>query len=75
MIKKLSIERDLKRAQHAKAVAELDKQQQAGQAAADAAVAAQAAAGSAAAASSAAAAPAEASGSGTAPEGDRMDET
>lgn len=73
MIKKLSVERDLKRAQHSKAVAELDKQQQAGQAAANAAVAAQAAAGSAAAA--AAPANAEASGSGAATDGDRMDES
>ncbi|ORY72592.1 TAFII55 protein conserved region-domain-containing protein [Leucosporidium creatinivorum] len=76
MIKKLSVERDLKRAQHSKAVAELDKQQQAGQAAANAAVAAQAAAGSAAAASSSTApANAEASGSGAATDGDRMDES
>lgn len=50
MIKKLSVERDLKRAQHAKAVSELEKRQAAGRAAQDAAVAETTAASNAAAA-------------------------
>lgn len=50
MIKKLSVERDVKRGQHAKAVAELEKRQAAGRAAQDAAVAETTAASNAAAA-------------------------
>lgn len=67
MIKKLSVERDLKRAQHTKAVAELEKRQAAGIAEQEAADAESA--------KDAAAAGAEGAASGVAAEGDRMDET
>ena len=72
MIKKLSVERDLKRAQHTKAVTELEKRQAAGKAAQDAADhEASAAAQEASAANGAAG---EGSG-GAVAGGDRMDES